>query len=84
MWDGIIIVKLARLAGVSRSTIYTIEGGQSVQLSNLYKIAMALKVHQGRLYVEDISDEAFRENFKKMVQEILEEIFVVHSPIKKS
>jgi len=79
-----IIVELARLAGVSRSTIYAIEGGQSVQFSNLYKAAMALKVHPGRLCVEEVSDEAFRENLKKMVTEILGEIFVIHSPTKKS
>ena len=59
-----IIAELARLAGVSRSTIYAIEGGQSAQLSNLYKIAMALKVHRGRLCVEEVADEAFRENLK--------------------
>jgi len=78
-----IIDELARLAGVSRSTICGIEGGQSVQFSNLYKAAMARKVHPGRLCVEEVSDEAFRDNLKKIVREILGEIFVIHSPIKK-
>jgi len=78
-----IIVKLARLAGINRRTIYAIEGGQSIQFSNIYKVAIALKVHPGRLCTEEISDETVGENLKKMEREILEEIFVIHSPIKK-
>lgn len=80
--------ELARLAGVSRSTIYAIERGQSVQFSNLYKVAMALKIDPGRLCTEEISDDGFRDNLRKIMRELLREllgeIFVTQIPVKKS
>lgn len=66
---------LAKKTGVSRSTIQAIERGRSIQLSNLFKIAMVFKVSLGRLCDEEISGDVSREKLRKIVMEILRDIF---------
>lgn len=77
-------IELAKLAKVSRSTVQAAEKGKPISISNLYKIAMVLKIHPARLCTEEMTDEGFRDNLKTMMREILGEILVSQNSAKKS
>ncbi len=58
---------LADKAGVSRSTIVKIEAGKNISLENLLKIAKALGVEPGDLFLSDDEKIEVTYKFKKLI-----------------
>jgi len=60
--------ELAKKAGIGKSTVNAIEQGRAISLEKLLKIAAALNVHPGDLFLseEDKTEATYR--FKKLME----------------